>query len=281
MVKRMSQAAKAGGAGAPPEVFVSMRTDTGCVREANEDCGRVFESGDPARVAGRGLLAVVADGMGGHAAGEVASRMAVEAISDVYYRGRGEAAAALKRAFAEANRRIFAAAQGDAELRGMGTTATALALLNGTAVMAHVGDSRLYLLRGGEMYLLTEDHSAVMEMVKLGVITPEQARTHADKNVILRALGTNPEVEISTWDEPLPVRAGDQFLLSSDGLHDLVEDAQIKATALAAPGPHEACERLVALARERGGHDNITVGIVSLSAPGRRPRVTRDLEAQA
>ena len=282
MFKRTRKAAEAGETVEAHEVVASVRTDVGCVRGVNEDSGRCFRPSDPALLASRGVLTVVADGMGGHAAGEVASRLAVEAIGRVYYREPGDAAAALKAAFAEANREIYAAASGDESLRGMGTTGTALALPGGVAVMAHVGDSRLYMLRGGELYQLTEDHSAVMELVKRGVITPDEARTHADKNVIVRALGTGAEVEVAAWGEPLPVRGGDLFLLCSDGLCDLVGDDEIGDLMASAADPHDAAERLVAKARERGGHDNITVGVVGVEKAGGaappRPRETRELE---
>jgi protein phosphatase len=153
-----------------------------------------------------------------------------------------------------------------------------------------VGDSRLYLRRGGQTYLMTEDHSAVMEMVKHGIITMEEARHHAEKNVILRALGTSPEVEAAIWEKPLPIQIGDQFLLCSDGLYDLVEDAEINKALADTTSPHEACEQLIALAKQRGGHDNITVGIVHIqpavddsgsksSADSQNLRVTREIEA--
>ncbi|MCA1816818.1 MAG: Stp1/IreP family PP2C-type Ser/Thr phosphatase [Acidobacteria bacterium] len=281
---RTTQAAAAPAA-SPSELRVSssVLTDPGCVRETNEDSARVFNPNDPALVADKGVLAVVADGMGGHAAGEVASRIAVETVGRVYYAEPGGAREALTRAFAAANAEIFAAARADEELRGMGTTCTALALVGGAAHAAHVGDSRLYLLRGGEIYQLTEDHSAVMELVKRGVITPEEARRHEDKNVILRALGTTPSVEVEAWDEPLAARDGDTFLLCSDGLCDLVGDEELRDLTLASADTHEACEKLVARARERGGHDNITVAVIALASAAefgaaRAPRETRELE---
>jgi serine/threonine protein phosphatase PrpC len=133
---------------------------------------------------------------------------------------------------------------------------------------------------------MTEDHSAVMEMVKRGLITLEAARHHPDKNIILRALGSQPEVEVSTWEQPFPVREGDAFLLCSDGLYDLVEDDEIKQTVLSGK-PHSSCEKLIALAKERGGHDNITVGIVSLrpidpthKEGNRELRETREVEVK-
>ncbi|MFP5262664.1 MAG: PP2C family protein-serine/threonine phosphatase, partial [Blastocatellia bacterium] len=174
---------------------------------------------------------------------------------------------ALREAVEEANRQIHAASLEDEARRGMGTTCTSLAVAGGVAFAAHVGDSRLYMLRGGKIYLLTEDHSAVMEMVKMGLITTEAARTHEDKNIILRALGTSPEVEVSTL-EPFPVRAGDRYLLCSDGLYDLVTDEEIERELGAFDDIHAAGERLIAMAKARGGHDNVTVGIIDLVPEG-------------
>ncbi len=267
------------------EIVASIQTDKGCVREANEDSGRYVKPNDTVLLANKGTLLIVADGMGGHASGEVASGMAVELASRLYYQEQGDSQAALKSAVEEANRLIYAASLKDENLNGMGTTCTALVIQQGVAFSAHVGDSRIYMLRGGQIYLMTEDHSAVMEMVKHGIITMEEARHHADKNVILRALGTSPEVEAATWEKPLPVQIGDQFLLCSDGLYDLVEDNEIGQALIKAADPYEACEQLIALAKERGGHDNITVGIVSIQPAGddnaeiQNLRITRELEA--
>lgn len=246
------------------DVVISMLSDVGCVRELNEDSGTFVEPDDPELRAKKGLLLIVADGMGGHSAGEVASKMAVELITQTYYEHNGDPQAALKKAFREANRAIHKAAEKDATKTGMGTTCTALVLQNGTAISAHVGDSRLYLVRDGAIYLLTEDHSAVMEMVKAGLLTLEQARHHPDKNVILRAMGSHPEVEVTTWEQPFPVKAGDRFLLCSDGLYDLIEDEEIRQI-VGLGDPQSACQNLIALAKERGAHDNVTVGIASLN----------------
>jgi PPM family protein phosphatase len=263
------------------EVIASVLTDVGCQREVNEDCGRFTQPGDSELLARKGLLLIVADGMGGHSAGEVASNLAVDCISRIYYDDPRDPSVALIDAFHEANRQIFETAQTDEGLRGMGTTCTALVLQNGSALAAHVGDSRLYLVRDGQIYLMTEDHSAVMEMVKRGLISLEGARHHPDKNIILRALGSQPEVEVSSWEQPFPLRDGDAFLLCSDGLYDLVEDAEIKEAVLSTT-PHLACENLIALAKERGGHENVTVGIVSLrpagNAKSKELRETREVE---
>ena len=268
------------------EIVASIQTDKGCVREANEDSGRYIKPNDTALLAAKGMLFVVADGMGGHASGEVASGMAVELVSRLYYQDQeSPTEAALKRAVEEANRLIYAASLKDEKLGGMGTTCTALVLQQGHAYSAHVGDSRLYMQRGGQLYLMSEDHSAVMEMVKHGIISADEARHHADKNVILRALGTSPEVEADVWEKPLPIQVGDQFLLCSDGLYDLVEDEEIGHMLTAAADPHAACEQLIELAKQRGGHDNITVAIINLQPAGEGPadaqnlRITREVEA--
>src|SRR2546422_444779 len=226
------------------DVVASMLSDVGCVRELNEDSGTYIQPDDPEVLASKGLLILVADGMGGHSAGEVASRMAVEVITRTYYEDGGDPQTALKKAFREANRAIHKTAEKDESKTGMGTTCTALVLQNGTAISAHVGDSRLYLVREGSIYLMTEDHSAVMEMVKAGLITLEQARHHPEKNVILRAMGSHPEVEVTTWQEPFPVRAGDRFLLGSVGLYDVVED-EVFMERVMVSAPQADCESVI------------------------------------
>ena len=271
----------------PPAAFeidASVQTDKGCVREINEDSGRMVRPSDPALLAAKGTLLVVADGMGGHSAGEVASQMAADVVGRLYYESAAEPSEALRRAVEEANRRIHGAAAADESKHGMGTTCTALALCGGRAYAAHVGDSRLYMLRDKQLYQLSEDHSAVNEMVKLGIITKEQARTHEDKNVILRALGTTPEVEVSVL-EPFAVREGDRYLLCSDGLHDLVLEGEIASVLSESEDTHAAGERLIAMAKERGGHDNITVGIIAImpegsaAAEAQDAPTTREVEA--
>jgi protein phosphatase len=210
-------------------------------------------------------LALVADGMGGHAAGEVASDMAVDIIERVYYQGVAEPHQALQKAFRAANRHIYRSARRHPAYQGMGTTCTGLVLRGEAAYCAHVGDSRLYLVRDDAIYLMTEDHSVVMQMLRQGLITPEQARQHADKNLILRALGTQYRVAVSTWGQPFPVKVHDRFILCTDGLSDLVQAEEIKAVARAVQ-PATACEQLIALAKGRGGYDNITVGVLSIQA---------------
>jgi protein phosphatase len=264
-------------------IVASVRTDVGCVREANEDSGRHVLPNDPETQFKKGTLTIVADGMGGHASGEVASLMAVELISELYYADkRNSAPEALKIAVEQANRQIYDASLTDEKYYGMGTTVIALVLQNGQAFSAHVGDSRLYRLRAGAMEMLTLDHSQVMEMVKYGIISMEEARNHDDKNVILRAVGTQPVVE-AELSEPFTVEAGDQFLLCSDGLCDMLEDEEIRGIWATARDVHAAGEQLINQAKENGGHDNITVGIVRVAAAGemeasKNVRITREIE---
>jgi serine/threonine protein phosphatase PrpC len=185
----------------------------------------------------------------------------------------------LKLSVEKANARIYKESMENAEHAGMGTTCTALLLQGGRAYSAHVGDSRIYLLRAGGIYLMTEEHTQVMEMVKGGLLAYAEARHHPDKNVITRALGRQPKVEVSTWPEPLAVRAGDGFLLCSDGLFDQIEDDELSAVVQPRSAA-SACEELVRIAKERGGTDNITVAIVRL-LPVSRPvqmAVTREVE---
>jgi protein phosphatase len=236
-------------------------SDAGCQRDTNQDYGALIEP-HVELLKRKGRLAIVADGLGGHAGGATASRLAVETIRRSYYEASGDVRTSLQQAFESANREIYRTAQRDFRLYRMGTTCTALALRGHLAYCAHVGDSRLYLLREGEIYLMSEDHSAVMDLVRRGVMNRETARNHADRNVLLRALGTRPEIKVTIWEKPFPVRVGDAFVLCSDGLYDLVEDEEIKSAALETEEPSAACERLIALAKERGGHDNITVGLL-------------------
>lgn len=240
------------------ETIGAVLSDVGCVRQVNEDRGCLQQTGQDA-------LMLVADGMGGHAAGEVASSLAIEVIQRAYAEESEPAEHALETAFHAANQAIYQAARNNLSRQGMGTTCTALLLRDGMAYSAHVGDSRLYLIRAGQIYLMSEDHSAVMELVRQGALTLHDARHHEDKNVILRALGTQPKVTVSVWEKPFPVQAGDAFVICSDGLYDLVEDDDIKHAVLHLE-PRPACEHLIALALQHGGHDNVTVGVLKVAA---------------
>lgn len=239
-------------------------TDKGCVRENNEDHVGVFVPLDEGKHVESALL-IVADGMGGHQGGEVASRLAVEVIqrtcAEESVLSYGES---LGRAFVAANKAILQQAGECPSLLGMGSTATALLLSGQDAWFAHIGDSRLYRLRDDVLTQLSEDHSLVAEMVKAGLMTPEQAVRHPNRNIITRALGSDAEPIPQLTGQPIPVKAGDRFLLCSDGLHDLVSDAEMLAAISGSP-PETACHALVELAKERGGKDNISVIVAEIS----------------
>lgn len=247
-------------------VVVGYSTDPGCRRDTNEDCVQLSEPSDPNLLDAKGVLVLVADGMGGSEAGEVASRIAACVVSASYYASAAGPADALKTAFQEANAEIRRFVQSRPDWRGMGTTCTAVAIANGVAYCAHVGDSRVYLVRGGRIYRMTEDHSAVNEMVKKGAISPEEARRRTDRNVILRALGGRDDIDTAIWNEPLGLAPQDRIAVCTDGLHDVLTDEEIRQGAVSG-APPGACENLVALARQRGGPDNITVAIAAAEFP--------------
>jgi PPM family protein phosphatase len=229
-------------------------TDAGKVRQNNEDALLVGEGADE-------TLFAVADGIGGFEAGEVASSIAIDVLK------RLQPDASFEEAITEANRRILAAGRGDEKLSGMGTTVVAVRF-GGTqaepvAEVAHVGDSRAYLVREGEMRPVTEDHSLVAELVRSGDLTRAQAAEHPQKNLITRALGADEEVDVDT--AVLPVEAGDRLLLCSDGLSDMVPEARISEIARESPDDPERTSRsLLSAALDAGGNDNITVVIVDV-----------------
>ena len=242
-------------------VDAEILTDVGCVRDHNEDCISILCERDGNR--GDRALVVVADGMGGHNAGEVASAIAVQQVEAAYSEMRTEPSENLKHALEHANAIIHKQSEDNKEMSGMGTTCTALLLQDGYGFSAHVGDSRLYLIRKRGIFLMSEDHSAVMELVTAGTLTLEQARQHPDKNVITRSLGGREQVEVSTWPHPLPLLAEDRFLLCSDGMYDQIEDEEI-CGIVSSQSPADACRQLVDIARQRGGGDNISVAVVAL-----------------
>jgi protein phosphatase len=255
------------------QVSVASATDVGLRRQQNEDSHGSWASTDPAELERRGVLLVVADGMGGALAGEVASRLAVQTVLRCY---RETAAAdpleALYQALATANQVVHAESLRSPELGGMGTTCTAAVVLGHDLLVAHVGDSRLYVMQGGRWTQVTRDHSLVAQMVREGQLTAEQARVDPRRNVVTRSVGVAPQVEIDTQRLAGVLQAGDTLLLCSDGLHGLVADDELAAIAAGADlerAGREAIER----ANERGGPDNITVVLARLEMEGAPARV--------
>ncbi len=236
---------------------VHATTDVGLKRTTNED-HYAFWPEDPAERAARGVLLAVADGMGGALAGEVASQMAVDTAVATWREHAGEAGpAAVRMALEAANRAVHAESVARPDRRGMGTTLTLVAWRDGHGWLAHVGDSRAYLVRAGGIQQLTEDHSLVAQLVRDHQMTPEQAKIDPRRNVVTRSVGVGEHVEVDVLPLP-PLQPGDTLVLSTDGLHGLIDDEEI-ARAVAGADLASAGRTLVGLARERGGHDNITV----------------------
>jgi len=243
-------------------------SDVGRIRTNNEDSFRILESLN---------LFVLSDGMGGEAHGEVASALAVETLSAYCLADKedssitllgtedepwGEKTRRLQNAVIQANLKIYESAQKNPEQRGMGATLTA-AWINGAKLsIAHVGDSRAYLLRNGALQQLTNDHSLVAEQVRRGILTPQQAEESDMQSVLLRALGAHPEVEVDVDETELFPR--DVLLLCSDGLTRMVTEPEIAGTLQAQTDPQAAATKLVELANERGGMDNVTVIVARL-----------------
>ncbi len=239
----------------------AVRSDVGLRRKNNQDSYAVAPASTTEGWQTRGHLFLVADGMGAHAAGELASKLAADTIPQSYRKHAELAPAdALLIAIEEANRVIHHRGQANAEFHGMGTTASVLLLLPQGAFVGHVGDSRVYRLRGTELVQLTFDHSLVWEMMSSSNIGEAQVPAHFPKNIITRSLGPSPSVEIDR-EGPFPIQPGDTFLLCSDGLSGQIADEEIGQILVTLP-PEEAAQAMVDLANLRGGPDNITVIVV-------------------
>jgi protein phosphatase len=257
----------------PPDLSLTVagRSDVGMARQVNED---TYYSGEFATADGKiGTLLLVADGMGGHQSGEVASQLAAETVKAALKEALSAGVPAtddawhtlLRQTALRANERIYQQSRASSGSRGMGTTLTIALVAGRRAHIAHVGDSRAYLINaggvgaGGTWTQLTTDHSLVARLVDIGQLTPEQARVHPQRNMIYRSLGTDPTVDVDTLSQALA--PGDVLLLCSDGLDTHVEDAELVQIVLDEPSEARACERLIALANQRGGKDNISVVI--------------------
>ena len=228
-------------------VQAGVATDIGKVREGNEDSFLI----EPP-------LYAVADGMGGHRGGEVASQLALVTVEQLFRQGQGTLAEQVR----EANRAVFERSSEDRKVTGMGTTLTAAAVRGNEVHLVHVGDSRAYLLRAGALRQLTEDHTLVGRMLKAGEITEAEAEVHPHRNVLTRALGTEPDVSVDERD--VGMLDGDRLVLCSDGLTNMVTESQIQAILESTTDAQEAADRLVRAANRAGGVDNITVVVLDL-----------------
>src|SRR5688572_24022971 len=230
---------------------VGSATDVGRRRNHNEDAFVTFETEDG------GLVLVVADGMGGHLAGEVASAMAIEILQRELTQPAADPSTALREAIELANREIWDEAARDSEKAGMGSTIVAAIVLDDQAYLANAGDSPAYLVRGGQTDQITHDHGLVAEQVEAGVIREEDAEHHPFRHILTRCLGAEASVEVEVYP-PREIQAGDVLVLCSDGLTEHVNKREV-AALVENPDPDEVARGLVDVANQRGGHDNITV----------------------
>ena len=241
------------------QLAVGARSDVGMIRSGNED--NFFAEADERR----GVF-VVADGMGGHAAGEVASEMAVQIVARHLLPAMSVLDATaddrMSQALKDANRAIYDRMLAEVDKQGMGTTASVLAMSDNQYLIGQIGDSRIYLLRDGALKQITKDHSYVQEQVDAGLLTPEQARYHPYSNVITRCVGASESVDVDLYRGD--VFPGDVFLVASDGLTGMVDDRRLQQLLMARSGPGRIVDALIAEANGRGGLDNITAIIVQV-----------------
>ncbi len=245
-----------------PGMEVASLTDVGCQRDNNEDSFLYWEPAGDGEFRRKGRLAVIADGMGGYEGGQEASRLAVETIRELYDKDpRDDPREVLLEAFAKAHERIQSYALRHPELQGMGTTCTALVVRDRQLYFAHVGDSRLYLVRGARILRLTRDHSYVGRLVESGIVRAEDAEKHPQRHILTAALGAGIEVAVDGAERPMTLEDGDDLLLCTDGLWGVVTDEELEME-VSRNAPAECCAALVKLALQRGGPDNITVQVL-------------------
>ena len=248
-----------------PGIELANLSDVGCQRENNEDRYSYWESADDQQFALKGRLAIVADGMGGYEGGQEASRIAVETIESVYRDGvMGGPRSWLMEGFQAAHNRIQEYAINNPDMHGMGTTCTAIALLGNLLYYAHVGDSRLYLLRDSSISRVTQDHSYVGRLVATGVIRAEEAESHPQRHILTAALGAGVTVAPDSPEQPVSLQSGDVLVLCTDGLWGLMHDHEIQKIVIG-KSCEEICRALVDTAKKRGGPDNITVQVLRLT----------------
>ena len=249
-----------------PRVKFVARSEIGHARENNEDKFDFYEPDEEPLLAARGSVYLVCDGMGGHNAGQIASELAAKQFLHAYYHLGGTAQEAARHAILQAHHYIAEMASKIPSRYGMGTTLTALILKQDEGILAHVGDSRCYRLREGAFEQLSRDHTLVAHLAAQGILTPEQAKYHPQRNVIRQAVGVaDPSEPLEPDIETFALQAGDLYLLCSDGLTDMVDDAEIEAILRDEP-PTRAAWRLVDRALANGGRDNITVVLVRVLA---------------
>jgi len=249
-------------------ITIGSATDIGCVKEENQDYHTWIPQGR-AQAGRDGALLILADGMGGHADGAEASKLAANTLLDIYLRHKSDPVVdTLQRGFAQANRIIFEKSAAMLTAKGMGTTLVAACLKGAKMEFAHVGDSRGYLINSAGITQFTEDHSYVASLVKAGVITPEEAEDHPESHVLTRAIGLQESVSVDTSEKPLAIKKGDYVLLCCDGLWGVVPDEEILTCVRQVGKPAAISEALVQQAIDGGGPDNITVLTARINKTG-------------
>lgn len=248
-----------------PGVEISGQSDIGCQRENNEDSFGYWEPDDDQQFLRKGRLAIVADGMGGYEGGQEASHLAVETVTE-FYRDQDGAnpQLLLNEALQTAHERVRQHGFAHPRLRGMGTTCTAIALVGHSLCYVHVGDTRLYLIRDGQIRQMTRDHSYVGRLVESGVISREEAEKHPQRNILTAALGTSADLIMESPERPELLQAKDVLVICTDGLWGQVHDPEI-LKSVEKKTPDAAGRELIELARARGGPDNITLQILRLN----------------
>lgn len=243
------------------DVKAIVLTDIGNVRSNNEDRALFIRPSTDLERSEKGFLAILADGMGGHNSGEIASSLAVETITKKYYRDKGSGIQLLLKSFQEANLNIYNSALKNSRNKGMGTTCSGVLIKKDYISIVHVGDSRIYLLQENILMQISEDHTYVMDLYKNGVISADEINTHPEKNILTRALGTKLEIEFQCETLKQTPNTIQKILICSDGLYDYINQQEIQDLLLTL-STSDSANQLIQLAKQRGGHDNITLVLI-------------------
>ncbi len=240
----------------------STSTDVGAVREVNEDRVFFFKPKERETLLSKGVIAILADGMGGHSDGALAAQMTIDLVSQHYYESVQDSEAAIVEAVEKTNDKIFRKGLTNKNQKPMGTTCTAVVIMGSDVLLAHVGDTRAYHINKKEVKKLSTDHTYTQFLLDHEIINESQVRNHPERNVITKSLGTDEKVEAEVSHFKQLISQGDYILLCSDGLYEYISDTEMQ-DHLIQYSTHDASRKLVALAKQRGGHDNISIIIVS------------------
>jgi len=249
-------------------VTIGSATHPGMTKKENQD-HHIYYLPENSSDKKKGILLAVADGMGGHSGGEIASKLAIDVLKETYYSDSlSVVSQSLEKAFLKANEEVIATGSNDINLEGMGSTMTAVVLRKNKMYFAHVGDSRGYIIYQNEISQFTEDHSYVASLVKAGVITEEEAINHPDDNIITRAIGIESDLKIDTSEKHEKLQKNQYILICCDGLYKVVSNEEIVNAVYQYQVPDDICEKLVKKANENGGPDNITVLVARINKAG-------------